>query len=140
MKMTNEDEFLFGKRHAPMIFATIDRIASEVNTKLRMRGIGRGMVCVQENINKTALEMQKRIYDAVKEPDADKRLALLQGTQRQMKYMWTDVRFLLKQHALTLGEIGVLSEYANSTDKQLEKWQQSIENKLSRAKTQCSEA
>lgn len=138
--MTNEDEFLFGKRHAPMIFATIDRIASEVNTKIRMRGIGRGMVCAQESINKTALEMQKRIYDAVKEPDADKRMILLHDIQRKMRYMWTDIRFLLKQRALTLGEIGVLSEYANAADKQIEKWKQSIDNKLSRAKTQCSKA
>lgn len=138
--MINEDEFLFGKRHAPIIFATIDRIVSEVNTKLRMRGIGRGMVCVQESINKTALEMQKRVYDAVKEPDVSKRIVLLRGIQRQMKYMWTDIRFLLKQHALTLGEIGVLSNYANSADEQLEKWRQSTENKLSRVKTQCSEA
>lgn len=138
--MTNEDEFLFGKRHAPMIFATIDRIASEVNTKIRMRGIGRGMVCVQESINKTALEMQKKIYDAVKEPDANKRMVLLYDIQRKMRYMWTDIRFLLKQRALTLGEIGVLSEYANAADKQIEKWKQSIDNKLSRAKTQCSKA
>lgn len=138
--MTNEDEFLFGKRHAPMIFATIDRIVSEVNTKLRMRGIGRGMVCVQESINRTAIEMQKRIYDAVKEPDASARMELLNYTQRQMKYMWTDIRFLLKQRALTLGEIGVLSDYANATDKQLEKWKKSIDNKLSQAKTKCSEA
>ena len=123
-----------------MIFATIDRIASEVNTKIRMRGIGRGMVCAQESINKTALEMQKRIYDAVKEPDADKRMILLHDIQRKMRYMWTDIRFLLKQRALTLGEIGVLSEYANAADKQIEKWKQSIDNKLSRAKTQCSKA
>ena len=136
----NEDEFLFGKRHAPMIFATIDRIVGEVNTKLRMRGIGKGMVCVQENINRTALEMQKRIYDAVKEPDASMRMELINYTQRQMKYMWTDIRFLLKQRALTLGEIGVLSDYANATDKQLEKWKKSIDNKLSQVKAKCSEA
>ncbi len=136
----NEDEFLFGKRHAPMIFATIDRIASEVNTKIRMRGIGRGMVCVQESINRTALEMQKRVYDAVKEPDANARLELLSFIQRKMKYLWTDIRYLLKQHALTLGEIGVLSDYANAADTQLERWKQSIENKLSRDKSQRSEA
>ncbi len=130
--MDTENEFLFGKRHAPMIYATLDRIAKEVNTKLRMRGIGRGMVCVQESFNRTILSMQKRVYDAVKETDPSKRLRFLDCVRRQMKYLWIDIRYLLKQRALTLGEIGVLSEYANAADEQIRRWKQSIDNKLSR--------
>lgn len=130
--MATEYEFLFGKRHAPLIYATTDRIAKEVNTKLRMRGIGRGMVCVQENFNRTILNIQKRIYDAVREPDPSKRLSLLDCVQRLMKYLWVDIRYLLKQRSLTLGEIGVLSEYANAADEQIRRWRQSIDTKLSR--------
>lgn len=130
--MAIEDEFLFGKRHAPLIYATMDRIAKEVNTKLRMRGIGRGMVCVQESFNRTILDIEKRVYDAVRESDPSKRLSLLDCVQRLMKYLWVDIRYLLKQRSLTLGEIGVLSEYANTADEQIRRWRQSIDTKLSR--------
>lgn len=130
--MAAEDEFLFGKRHAPLLFASLDRIANEVNKKLRMRGIGRGMVCVQESLNRTILEMQKLVYDAVKENDTQSRLSLLNEIQKLIRYVWVDIRYLLKQHALTLGEIEVLSEYANTVDEQIKRWRQSIENRLSR--------
>lgn len=124
------DEFLYGKRHAPPVLKKLDDIANEVNTKFRMRGIARGMVCIQEDINSEDLEIQKRVYDATKEPDAHKRLNILIEIQKQMKYMWIGIRYLLKQHALTVGEIGVLSTYANEIDDQIEAWKKSIEKKL----------
>lgn len=133
--MAAEDEFLFGKRHAPLLFASLDRMANEVNKKLRMRGIARGMVCVQESINLTVLKMQKLVYDAVKENNVQLRLSLLNEIQKLIKYIWVDIRYLLKQHALTLGEVEVLSEYANTIDEQIKRWRQSIENRLSRVNT-----
>lgn len=115
-------EILFGKRQSPIILKALDDIGLEVNTKIRKRGISRGMVCVQESINKYILEAEHYVCDAYTEPDVTKRLNLLLSVDVTIKKMWVDIRYLLTQKALTPGEIGVLAKTTKQAQEQLKAW------------------
>lgn len=120
--MVTGDEFLYGKHECPRILRALDDIATEVNTKIRMRGIARGMVCVQESFNKQILTAEKLVYNATRESDPKTRLKSIESILRIMKFIWVDIRFMLKQKALTVGEIGVLSKKAKEAQSHLIRW------------------
>ena len=117
------DEILYGKAHAPALFKAYDDFAKEVNEKLRKRGIGRGFVCIQEEMNRGVFHSQQLIYKATRESNPEKRLDLIQQAEGILgETIWIAVRYLLKQKALTPGEIGVLSSKAMDIRNQYKKW------------------
>lgn len=122
-------EILFGKRQAPKILKALDEIASEVNTKIRMRGISRGMVCVQEDLNRQILKAEHLICQAYVNPNVAGRLEQLEKIESVIKTMWVDVRYMLNQHTLTVGEVGVLSAKTKNAQNQLESWITSTKGK-----------
>lgn len=115
-------EILFGKRQTPLLMKTLDDMASEVNTKIRKRGISKGFVCVQEDFNRQILQCHKNIYSASVEKIPNKRIGYIENCQKGIKMIWIDIRYLLTQKALTVGEIGVLSKMAKDAEKQLYAW------------------
>jgi len=125
-----EDEFLYGKKHVPKLQKAYDDISGEVNAKIRTRGIAKGMVCVQESMNREVLASEKMLYDATTEPDAKKRLELIGELLGVLNYIWVDLRYMLKNRALTPGEIGFLSKDAAEIKKQLKSWEQSIKTAM----------
>lgn len=128
-------DILYGKRQSPKILKEIDATASEINKKIRMRGIARGMVCVQEDMNREALKLEKLISRAYTEPDVEKRLDLLYRSNAVIKAMWVDVRYMFKQHSLTSGEIGELADHVRKAQSQLEDWTTSTEDRQCQGKS-----
>lgn len=121
--MSNDgSEILFGKRQAPLVYKAVDDLMTEVNNKIRMRGIAKGMVCIQEDMNKFCAKMQDCIYFASTNRDPAIRLKYIENCQSTIKLTWIRVRILLKQKALTVGEIGVLAKYAKEIERQLTAW------------------
>lgn len=120
--MVTGDEFLYGKHECPRILRALDDVATEVNTKIRMRGIARGMVCVQESFNKQILTAEKLVYKATRELDAKTRLEYIEEISLVLKFVWVDIRYMLKQKALTIGEIGVLAKKTKEAQNHLIRW------------------
>lgn len=121
-----DDEILYGKRQSPAVMRALDRMAEEVNTKIRQRGIARGFVCVQEDFNRTVLQCEKAIYWASIEVNNRKRAAYLDEADQLMRSIGVTIRYMLKNKALTIGEVGVLSKYKKEVVTQIYRWKQSI--------------
>lgn len=129
MDRPDGSEILFGKRQSPKILKALDDVAKEVNSKIRMRGIARGMVCVQEDFNKEVLQAQKIVCQAYANKDVAERLSQLEEVGAIIKAMWVDIRFMLIQKTLTVGEIGVLAKMTKDAQNQLQSWIDSTKGK-----------
>ena len=128
-KEYTESDFLFGNNRGPEILKLLDNISIEVNAKIKMRGIGKGLVCIVEDFNKNVLAIEKAISHAYISKNLNEKLALIEQTEIPLKDMWLDIRFLLKNKGLTLGEVGVLSEFAFKIQEQIERWCDSVKSK-----------
>lgn len=117
-----EDEILYGKRQSPEVMRTVDAISLMVNRTIRARGISKGFVCVQEDFNKTLLQLEKLIYWASIETDKQKRGGYLDEALKEMRNVSVDIRYMLKNNALTVGIVGELSRYVRSVNGALYRW------------------
>ena len=127
----SEDEILYGKRQTPAVMRALDRIALEVNTKIRQRGIAKGFVCTQEAFNKLLLEIQTLIYWASIEKNLDKRAKYIDAAIAKIQEVSVVMRYMLINKALTVGEIGVISKYKKDAVNQLYKWRNSVYEAMS---------
>ena len=101
------DEILYGKAHAPALFKAYDDFAKEVN----------------EEMNRGVFHSQQLIYKATRESDPESRLSIIQQAEGILsETIWIAVRYLLKQKALTPGEVGVLTSKAMDIRNQYKKW------------------
>ena len=125
----NESDFLFGNNKGPEILKALDNISIEVNNKIKMRGISRGLICIVEDFNKNILLLEKIITHAYRSRDFEEKLNLIESTKTPLEDMWLDIRYLLKNKGLTIGEIGVLSELAYKAQEQIQKWNNSTRTK-----------
>lgn len=128
-KDTKESDFLFGNNRGPEILKILDNISIEVNSKIKMRGIGRGMVCIVEDFNKNILSLEKLISRAYRSENFKEKINYIEDTRTSLEDMWLDIRYLLKNRGLTVGEVGVLSELAFNVQEQIQKWNNSIRTK-----------
>jgi hypothetical protein len=120
-----EDEILYGKRQSPEVMRQIDQISILVNTKIRQRGIAKGFVCVQEDLNRNLLEIEKLIYWASIEKDNVRRMKYLDKIIMSLKDVGVDIRYMLKNRALTVGEVGEISKYKSQAEKAIYRWRNS---------------
>lgn len=125
----SEDEILYGKRKAPEVMKEIDSITKEVNTKIKMRGIAKGLVCTQEEFNRDALNVERNIYWASVQKDSQKREEYLKQALYYMKDISIVLRYMLKNHVMKPGEIGVVSQHKKAADTQIYKWLNSSKDK-----------
>lgn len=118
-------------RQAP-IHIKIDDLAIFINDKITRRGIAKGLVSVQEDLNKNLLEVEKYTIKALMLEDKNKQLDCLLKAKEVMKIeIWTDIRFLMVNRAITPGEISELIRRQVEIDKEIEKWGLSIEKAIS---------
>lgn len=125
----NESDFLFGNNRGPEILKVLDNISIEVNNKTKMRGIGRGLICIVEDFNKNILSLEKIITRAYRARNFEEKIDLIESTKIPLEDMWLDIRYLLKNKGLTPGEVGVLSEQAYKAQEQIQKWNNSTRTK-----------
>ena len=118
-------------RQAP-INIKIDDLAIFINNRITRRGIAKGLVGIQEDLNKNILEIEKYTIKALLLEDKRKQLDCLLKAKEIIKIeLWTDIRFLMVNKAITPGEISELIRRQLEIDKDINKWVFSIEKAIS---------
>lgn len=113
-------------RQAP-IQIKLDDLAILINDKITRRGIAKGLVFVQEDLNKNILEVEKKTIEVLLENDLKLQYEKLIEAKKILKIeVWTDIRFLMINKAITPGEITELIRRQMEIDNDLEKWIESI--------------
>lgn len=118
-------------RQAP-IQLKLDDMAIYINDKITRRGIAKGLVFVQEDLNRNILEAQKYTLRVltVTEPEEQQR-CLVRVKQIMKVGIWTDIRFLMINKAITPGEITELIRMQSKVDNDLDRWLEGIEKAIS---------
>lgn len=118
-------------RQAP-IHIKLDDLSIFINDRITRRGIAKGLVGIQEDLNRNILEVEKRTIEALITENKEKQYECLLDAKRIMKIeIWTDIRFLMVNKAITPGEITELIRRQIEIDKDIEKWMLSIERAIS---------
>lgn len=118
-------------RQAP-IQLKLDDMAIYINDKITRRGIAKGLVSIQEDLNNNILNAEKQTMEALMSSKIEKQYNhLLQAKYITKIEIWTDIRFLMINKAITPGEITELIRKQLEIDKDLEKWIVAIEKAIS---------
>ena len=125
-------KLIFQQERQASINIKLDDLSIFINDEIQKRGIQRGFVNIQEDFNKNILNIEKIILRALMENDAKNKYNLLIEAQSSMKInIWSDIRFLMVNKAITPGEITELIRRQKSIDSEMEKWIASIQLALS---------
>ena len=118
-------------RQAP-IHLKIDDLSIFINDKITRRGIAKGLVSIQEDLNKNLLSVEKRTLEALMAKNKEEQYNYLLQAKYIMKIeIWTDIRFLMINKAITPGEISELIRKQLEIDKDLNKWLEAIQKAIS---------
>lgn len=118
-------------RQAP-IHIKIDDLAIFINDKIKRRGIAKGMVSIQEDLNMNLLKVEKSTLEALISQDKkEQRNYLLEAKYIMKVEIWTDIRFLMINKAITPGEITELIRRQLEIDKDIDRWIVAIEKAIS---------
>lgn len=118
-------------RQAPLQ-VKLDDLAIFINDKITRRGIAKGLVCIQEDLNKNILEVEKNTLRTLITDNVQEQYNFLIKAKKIIKIeIWTDIRFLMINKAITPGEITELIRRQLEIDKDLERWLTSINKPIS---------
>ncbi len=118
-------------RQAP-IHIKIDDMSIYINDRITRRGIAKGLVSIQEDLNRNLLEVAKRTIEALVTENKEKQyMSLLKAKQIMKIEIWTDIRFLMVNKAITPGEITELIRKQLEIDKDINKWIESVQKAIS---------
>ena len=118
-------------RQAP-IQIKLDDLSIFVNGRITRRGIAKGMLFIQEDFNKNILDIEKRTIEILFNLNLNEQYEELQKIKNIMRIeIWTDIRFLMINKAITPGEITELIRMQIEIDKDIEKWGESIKKAIS---------
>ena len=123
---------IYERNRQAAINIKLDDMAIYINDKITRRGIAKGLVNIQEDFNKSILEVEKQTIKALISQDKVKQYEYLTKAKFIMKVdMWTDIRFLMVNKAITPGEITDLIRRQMEINNDLEKWILSIQQAIS---------
>ncbi len=118
-------------RQAP-IHIKLDDMAIFINDKITRRGIAKGLVFVQEDLNRNILEAEKNTVKVLMITNPQEQYdSLIKAKQIMKVEIWTDIRFLMINKAITPGEITELIRRQLDIDKDLDRWLSGIEKATS---------
>ena len=118
-------------RQAPLQ-VKLDDLAIFINDKITRIGIAKGLVCIQEDLNKNILEVEKNILRTLITDNIQEQYNFLVKAKKIIKIeIWTDIRFLMINKAITPGEITELIRRQLEIDKDLDRWLMSIKKAIS---------
>ena len=118
-------------RQAP-IQIKLDDLSIFVNGRITRRGISKGMVFIQEDFNKNILNIEKKTIEILLNSNLEKQYEELLEIKQIMKTeIWTDIRFLMINKAITPGEITELIRMQIEIDKYIDKLGESIKRAIS---------
>ena len=109
----------------------LDDIAILINDKITRRGIAKGLVFAQEDLNRNILECQKNIIKMnwIEKPEEQYK-CLMRVKQIIKINIWSDIRFLMVNKAITPGEITELIRRELLIDSDLDRWLSSIKKAI----------
>ena len=118
-------------RQAPLQLK-LDDLAIFINDKITRRGIAKGLVCIQEDLNKNILEVEKNTLRTLITDNIQEQYNFLVKAKKIIKIeIWTDIRFLMINKAIIPGEITELIRRQLEIDKDLDRWLMSIKKAIS---------
>ncbi len=118
-------------RQAP-IQLKMDDLSIFINDKITRRGIAKGLVGIQEDLNRNILKAEKKTVEALISQNKEEQYNCLIEVKKIMKIeIWTDIRFLMVNKAITPGEITELIRRQIEIDKDLNKWIIAIKKAIS---------
>ena len=118
-------------RQAP-IHIKMDDMAIFINDKITRRGIAKGLVFVQEDLNKNILEAEKNTVKVLMITNPQEQYdSLIRAKQIMKVEIWTDIRFLMINKAITPGEITELIRRQLDIDKDIDRWLSGIKKAIS---------
>lgn len=118
-------------RQAPLQIK-LDDLAIYINDRITRRGISKGLVSIQEDLNKNILDAEKNITETLITSDIHEQYSLLMNTKMLIKVeVWTDIRFLMINRAITPGEITELIRRQMLIDTELDRWLESMSKAIS---------
>lgn len=121
-------------RQAP-INIKMDDMSIFINYRITKRGISRGLVSIQEDLNKNILKAEKYTMSALIETEPEEQYEYLRKAKKIMKIeIWTDIRFLMINKAITPGEITELIRRQLEIDEDLDRWMLGINRAISAGK------
>ena len=108
-------------RQAP-IHIKLDDLSIFINERITRRGIAKGLVSIQEDLNLNIIKVEKETLGAHIEEKKEKQYEHLINAKNIMRIeIWTDIRFLMINKAITPGEITELIRRQLEIDKDLDK-------------------
>ena len=110
----------------------LDDLAIYINDRITRHGIAKGLVFVQEDLNKKILDIEKITLRILFSNNLKEQLKYLINIKKIIKIeIWTDIRFLMINKAITPGEITDLIRRSNEIEDILDKWISSIDMAIS---------
>ena len=117
-------------RQAP-IHIKLDDLSIFINDKITRRGIAKVLVTIQEDLNKNILKVEKKTLAAlITNNKNDQYEYLIQAKQIMKIEIWTDIRFLMVNKAITPGEITELIRKQMDIDSDIDRWLSSIQKAI----------
>ena len=110
----------------------LDDLAIYINDRITRHGIAKGLVFIQEDLNKNILDIEKITLRILFSNNLKEQLKYLINIKKIIKIeIWTDIRFLMINKAITPGEITDLIRRSNEIENIIDKWISSIEMVIS---------
>ena len=105
----------------------LDDLAIYINDRITRHGIAKGLVFIQEDLNKNILKVEKLTLNILFSNDLKEQLKYLEEIKSIIIIeIWTDIRFLMVNKAITTGEITDLIRRNNEIENIIDKWISSI--------------
>lgn len=123
---------IYGKNRQSSLQIKLDDLAIYINDSIKRRGIAKGLVFVQEDLNKNILDIEKITLCILFSNNKEEQLKYLIKIKNIIRVeLWTDIRFLMVNKAITPGEVTDLIRRSNEIEDILDKWISSIEMVIS---------
>lgn len=117
-------------RQAP-IQLKLDDFSILINDKIKRRGIAKGLVKIQEDLNQNILKVEKETINVLLDTNPQTQYESLTRAKKLMKIkIWTDIRFLMVNKAITPGEITELVRRQIEIDKDIDRWIEGIKKAI----------
>ena len=110
----------------------LDDLAIVINDSIKRHGIAKGLVFVQEDLNRNILKAQKLSLKVLFSNNLEEQYNYLLEIKNIIKVeIWTDIRFLMVNKAITPGEVTDLIRRSKEIESIIDKWISSIEMVIS---------
>ena len=105
----------------------LDDLAIYINDRITRHGIAKGLVFIQEDLNKNILDIEKITLSILFSNNKEEQLKYLINIKKIIKIeIWTDIRFLMVNKGIAPGEITDLIRRSNEIESIIDKWISSI--------------